>query len=73
MKSLPFSRLAAVVVFGALLALASYHSLAEDAKADDWIAPARAARRKNPITADDKSIATGKEVYLHQCLSCHGT
>src|SRR5690349_8832689 len=39
---------------------------------DDWPVPARAARKKNPIPADDKSIAAGKTVYTAQCLSCHG-
>jgi mono/diheme cytochrome c family protein len=40
---------------------------------DDWQAPARAARKKNPIPADQKSIATGKDVYAKQCFSCHGS
>ena len=62
----------AFLVFGAALAIGSFHSYAEDQQTD-WTAPARAARKKNPIPADEKSIATGKEVYIHQCLSCHGT
>jgi mono/diheme cytochrome c family protein len=43
-----------------------------DAAADEWKAPARAAKRKNPIAADEKSIATGKALYVQNCLSCHG-
>jgi mono/diheme cytochrome c family protein len=43
------------------------------AAAEPWNAPARAARKKNPIPADDKSIAAGKVVYTKECLSCHGT
>jgi len=39
----------------------------------EWKAPSRAARRKNPIAAEDKSLAVGKLVYEKQCLSCHGT
>ena len=40
--------------------------------AEDWKAPSRAAKRKNPIAAEGKSIADGKTVYTKECLSCHG-
>lgn len=40
---------------------------------DEWKAPERAAKKKNPIPADDNSIAAGKIVYTKECLSCHGT
>jgi mono/diheme cytochrome c family protein len=39
---------------------------------DSWRAPDRAAAKQNPVAADDKSIAAGRDVYLHQCRSCHG-
>jgi mono/diheme cytochrome c family protein len=57
-----------------LLALSGIVSTArsDDAASDQWDAPARAAKKKNPIPADDKSIAAGKAVYAKQCLSCHG-
>jgi mono/diheme cytochrome c family protein len=45
--------------------------LADDAS-PPWVAPARAARKKNPIPPDDKSIAAGKAIYVAQCLKCHG-
>src|SRR5258708_926875 len=32
--------------------------------AQPWAAPARAARKTNPIPADEKSIARGKELYF---------
>ncbi len=38
----------------------------------DWRAPPRAARKKNPIPADETSVAAGKVVYARECLSCHG-
>ena len=42
------------------------------AKDEEWKAPARAARKKNPVSADEKSLAMGKELYAKECLSCHG-
>jgi mono/diheme cytochrome c family protein len=39
---------------------------------EPWPAPARAAARKNPVTADAASIARGKVVYTAECLTCHG-
>jgi mono/diheme cytochrome c family protein len=73
MKPLSPSRFVIVVL--AVVGIAAVISAdlnADDAKSDEWKAPARAARRKNPIPADDRSIAIGKDVYEHQCLSCHG-
>ena len=34
--------------------------------------PARDARRKNPIPADDGSRASGKGIYTGNCAPCHG-
>jgi mono/diheme cytochrome c family protein len=56
---------------GALLLFLGAGVLAADT-AEEWKAPARAARRKNPIAADAASIAAGKTLYARQCLSCHG-
>lgn len=49
-------------------------ALAVLSRADDppWVAPARAARKRNPTTADARSIAAGREVYTRECASCHG-
>jgi mono/diheme cytochrome c family protein len=38
----------------------------------EWKAPARAAKKKNPVPADDASVAAGKIGYQKECLSCHG-
>lgn len=40
---------------------------------EEWKAPLRASKKKNPIDPDEKSILRGKEVYIKECLSCHGT
>ena len=47
---------------------------AEDAPAgaDQWTAPSRAAKKKNPVPTDDKSVAAGKVMYAQECLPCHG-
>lgn len=37
-----------------------------------WVAPERAARKANPVAADAKSIAQGKELYMAACFACHG-
>ena len=38
-----------------------------------WPVPADAARRPNPIAADDASIERGAEIYAKHCAMCHGT
>lgn len=38
----------------------------------EWKAPASADAKKNPLTADATTIATGKAVYVKECQSCHG-
>ena len=45
---------------------------AADPPKDEWIAPARAAKKKNPIPSSADSITAGTAVYTAQCLSCHG-
>lgn len=54
------------------VAVAGIAAIAFAQDATDWKAPARAARKKNPIPADEKSIAAGKGLYTHQCVTCHG-
>lgn len=55
---------AAILVLGGTLTVAS----AEDV----WKAPARAAKKKNPVAADARSLASGKTLYSKECLDCHG-
>ena len=37
-----------------------------------WVAPTRAARKENPVPADEKSMAQGKGLYVAGCMPCHG-
>jgi mono/diheme cytochrome c family protein len=38
----------------------------------EWKAPARAARKPNPLPADAASLKAGKVVYIAECVDCHG-
>ncbi|MGD0540445.1 MAG: c-type cytochrome [Tepidisphaeraceae bacterium] len=63
------------ILFASVLLVTVFSSLvimADDASSPPWVAPARAARKKNPIPSNDNSIAAGKAVYIAQCLKCHG-
>jgi mono/diheme cytochrome c family protein len=55
---------------GAMMAVSWSFALGDE---EEWKAPARASRKENPIPADDKSVATGKDLYTKECYSCHGT
>jgi mono/diheme cytochrome c family protein len=67
--------LARILLITGMLATVSFTALllmADDADNAGWAAPARATRTKNPVASDAKSIAAGKDVYIAQCLECHG-
>ena len=40
---------------------------------DPWKVPEKYEKLKNPVVADESSIASGKELYDYFCHSCHGT
>lgn len=39
---------------------------------EPWIAPARAARKPNPVAATPESLAQGKMLFGAACEPCHG-
>jgi mono/diheme cytochrome c family protein len=38
----------------------------------DWVAPPEAKNLKNPVPANDTTLAAGKEIYTAKCEECHG-
>lgn len=48
--------------------------LARSLRADDegWRIPADAARVTNPVAANERVLARGKDVYKSKCQRCHG-
>ena len=67
--------LTAAICLGALSLgiLASLAQTLVKTESEPWIAPARAARKQNPIPADAKSVGQGKELFTVGCLPCHGS
>ena len=55
-----------------VLTLSAASAQATKGGTDEWVAPARAAKKKNPVTADAISLEKGKVVYTKECASCHG-
>ena len=39
---------------------------------EKWAAPAAEARKKNPVTINESSLAAGQKIYLKRCVACHG-
>jgi mono/diheme cytochrome c family protein len=42
------------------------------AAAEDKVVNEKAAKLKNPLKSDAKTIDSGRELYLTHCASCHG-
>lgn len=66
MRSSLLSRAALVVLVAGLV-------LGEVALAQTpWVAPAIEKEKKNPLPADEKTIAQGEKVAKANCVPCHG-
>ncbi|PYL62741.1 MAG: cytochrome c class I [Verrucomicrobia bacterium] len=57
-----------VLLGSALIAL----SIGEPESKEKWVAPAAEAGKKNPVAANESSLAAGQKVYLQRCAGCHG-
>jgi mono/diheme cytochrome c family protein len=54
------------------LAVAATQAQNSTGGTNEWVAPARAAKKKNPIEVNEVSLTKGKAVYVKECASCHG-
>lgn len=61
-----------LLIVGVAAASLFLGAVAQDKPSDEWVAPARAAKKKNPIEANETSLAKGKAVWTKECASCHG-
>lgn len=59
-------------IFAGAFAAATLLAHAADDKREPWAAPARAAKKKNPVSAIEPSLARGREIWIKDCASCHG-
>jgi mono/diheme cytochrome c family protein len=65
-----FSRTVAVI-FTALIA-SSAVVLSEEQSKQKWSAPPAEAQKKNPVAANESSLAAGQKIYSKTCAMCHG-
>jgi mono/diheme cytochrome c family protein len=66
--------LAAVVVIGASAAILAQHEKGKDqSSSSGWTLAPDAETKKNPLSADEKVLATGKTVFKDKCAKCHGS
>lgn len=58
-------------MFIILLSLALV-ALSKEQSKTEWTAPAGEAQKKNPVAANESSLAAGQKIYLKRCVECHG-
>jgi mono/diheme cytochrome c family protein len=63
--------LSVTVLFTALI-VSALVALSEEQSKQKWSAPAAEAQKKNPIAANESSLAAGQKIYSKTCLMCHG-
>ena len=65
-------RIAFCICLGAVCIILPPRLTSAEKGQSDWNAPASAAAKKNPVASDEKSKTEGKQLYLRQCMECHG-
>ena len=56
----------------ATVAIAPVPARAQAPQGAAWVAPARAARRANPLPATPDAIKRGRDLFIRECQQCHG-
>ena len=67
----PHLRSSVAVVFTLFIASALV-ALSEEPPKGKWSAPAAEAQKKNPVAANESSLAAGHKIYSKTCAMCHG-
>jgi mono/diheme cytochrome c family protein len=63
----------ALGILSALLGLTLIAVVGEQPRSTEkWTAPAAEGRKKNPVIANESSLAAGQKIYLKRCVACHG-
>jgi mono/diheme cytochrome c family protein len=63
--------LTVAVLFTALIASALV-ALSEEQSKQKWSVPSAEAQKKNPVAANESSLAAGQKIYSKTCATCHG-
>jgi mono/diheme cytochrome c family protein len=61
-----------ITTIAALAVVTSADGRKSPKHAEEWKAPARAARKKNPVPVNKPSLEAGRKVYAAECADCHG-
>lgn len=62
-----------LLLLGVVALITTTLSFRNSSGEDPWKVPEKYEKLKNPVPADEASIASGKELYNYFCLSCHGS
>jgi mono/diheme cytochrome c family protein len=61
-----------VAVFFTVLIASALIALGEEQSKQKWSAPATEAQKKNPVAANESSLAAGGKIFSKTCATCHG-
>ena len=65
-------RLHVMMVAVLVLIASALVALSEEPSKGKWSAPAAEAQKKNPVAANESSLAAGRKIYSKTCAMCHG-